>query len=59
MISIVNITKQPQPTGIHDYELRINKKVIATFQHKREKVLHRALMLSVTNPKPIKHKETK
>lgn len=39
MIAIVNITPDPQPSGWHDYELRINTKVIAQFQHRREESL--------------------
>jgi len=36
MIAIVNITNSTKPTGIHKYELRINSKVIAEFDHTRE-----------------------
>ena len=36
MIAIVNITNPAKPTGVHKYELRINSKVIAEFDHTRE-----------------------
>lgn len=36
MIQIVNVTPNPQPTGLHTYEVRINGKVITTFEHYRE-----------------------
>ena len=36
MIAIVNVSENPSPFGIHDYELRINREVVAKFQHKRE-----------------------
>lgn len=36
MIAIVNVSENPSPFGVHDYELRINREVIAKFQHKRE-----------------------
>ena len=35
-IIIQNISKHARPTGLHTYELRINREVIATFKHKRE-----------------------
>jgi hypothetical protein len=34
MIAIVNTTGHP--FGVNTYELRINRRVIATFKHKRE-----------------------
>lgn len=33
MLAIVNVTKEAQP--LDDYEIRINQRVIGTFQHKR------------------------
>lgn len=39
MIVIVNISKHRGPWGEHEYELRINATVIATFRHKREEGL--------------------
>ncbi len=39
MIAIVNVSEHDSPFGIHDYELRINAKVIARFKHKREEGL--------------------
>lgn len=43
MIAIVNVTKDPKPTGEHTYELRINREVITTFTHRREEGLSRCL----------------
>lgn len=43
MIAIVNVSKDPQPFGEHTYELRINRKVIATFTHNREETLYTCL----------------
>lgn len=39
MIAIVNVSTQLNPTGYHDYEIRINRQVITTFEHKRESSL--------------------
>lgn len=39
MIAIVNVSKNPEPTGEHDYEVRINREVITTFTHMREENL--------------------
>lgn len=44
MIAIVNVTKDPKPTGEHTYELRINQEVISTFTHRREEGLSRCLL---------------
>lgn len=46
MIAIVNISKHNSPFGWHDYELRINSNVIATFRHKREDGLTKCLELA-------------
>jgi len=37
MIAIVNIGpyNDPDPSGVRDYEVRINRDVVATFQHRR------------------------
>ena len=38
MIAIVNVTKGKRaedPTGVHDYNLFINKQLITSFKHKR------------------------
>jgi len=43
MIAIVNISTHTSPFGWHEYELRINAKVIATFRHKREDGLAKCL----------------
>jgi hypothetical protein len=43
MIAIVNISTHSSSTGWHEYELRINAKVIAQFRHKREEGLTKCL----------------
>ena len=43
MIAIVNVSAHNSPFGWHDYELRINTKVIAIFRHKREEGLTKCL----------------
>ena len=37
MIAIVNIGSydDPDPSGVRDYEVRINQDVVATFRHRR------------------------
>lgn len=44
MIAIVNISNELKPFGPHEYELRINQDVIATFTHNREESLSKCLM---------------
>ena len=45
MIAIVNVGPQSEsPFGLRNYEVRINHKVVATFQHKREDGLAKCLM---------------
>lgn len=44
MIAIVNTGKNPSAFGLHEYELRINKSVVCTFEHKREDGLGMCLM---------------
>lgn len=37
MIAIVNVSPEDAPTvGLNDYEVRINSRVICTFQHERK-----------------------
>jgi hypothetical protein len=37
MIAIINVSKGPLPVfGLQKYEVRINQKVITTFNHRRE-----------------------
>lgn len=37
MLAIINVSPEDTPnTGINQYEVRINKRVIATFQHDRQ-----------------------
>ena len=43
MIAVVNVSTHNQPTGWHDYEVRINAKVIAKFRHRREEGLTKCL----------------
>jgi hypothetical protein len=43
MIAIVNVSKNPTPTGVQEYELRINHDVITKFTHRREEGLVRCL----------------
>lgn len=44
MIAIVNVDENVRTGGPHKYELRINRKVIATFTHDREKPLRDCLL---------------
>lgn len=44
MIAIVNIDKDVRNFGPHEYELRINKRVVARFIHNREEPLHECLL---------------
>jgi hypothetical protein len=39
VIAIVNVSKNPSAFGVHQYELRINTRVIAKFEHVREEGL--------------------
>ena len=34
-IIITNITENPKPSGIHEYEVRVNSKVLFRFKHDR------------------------
>ena len=36
LIAIVNISTHPEPFGVHEYSVRINKMEICQFKHKRE-----------------------
>lgn len=44
MIAIVNVSKELSALGWHDYEVRINQRVITTFKHKREEGLSKCLI---------------
>lgn len=35
MLAIVNVTKDATKTGVNNYEVRVNNRVIATFEHER------------------------
>ena len=39
MIAIVNVSSYSRKTGWHEYEVRINQKIIAKFGHRREEDL--------------------
>ncbi|HUU86868.1 MAG TPA: hypothetical protein VMX17_03855 [Candidatus Glassbacteria bacterium] len=45
-ILIVNITNDPQPTGVHEYEVRINRTPKFRFKHRREEPLSECLRLA-------------
>lgn len=45
MIAIVNISKKVGP-GMQDYEIRINREVIAKFKHRRSDGLAKCLYLA-------------
>lgn len=44
MIAIVNVDDNVRDSGPHEYELRINRRVVARFIHDREKPLHECLL---------------
>jgi len=44
MIAIVNVDENVRPDGPHEYELRINRRVVCTFTHNREEPLHECLL---------------
>jgi len=44
MIAIVNVDENVSQSGPHEYELRINKRVVARFTHNREESLHECLL---------------
>ena len=35
MLAIVNVTRNATKTGVNNYEVRVNDRVIATFEHNR------------------------
>lgn len=39
MIAIINVSDVCKPFGVHKYEVRINKTLITTFEHRREQGL--------------------
>lgn len=44
MIAIVNVSPEgTDPMGVNEYELRINREVIARFTHRRSMPLHECL----------------
>ena len=44
MIAIINVDKNVRQSGPHEYELRINRYVVARFTHNREEPLHECLL---------------
>ena len=46
MVAIVNISKKCAESGVHEYEVRINQKVITKFYHLRENSLAECLRLA-------------
>ncbi len=59
MIAIVNVSAHNYPIGWHEYELRINAKVIANFQHKREEGLTKCLERAAEAAEKAKWMEAK
>jgi len=59
MIAIVNISTHDLPIGWNEYELRINAKVIATFQHKREEGLTKCLELAAAAAEKAKWEQAR
>jgi len=59
MIAIINVSLHNSPFGIQDYELRINSRVIARFQHKREEGLTKCLELAAQSAEKAKWMEAK
>ena len=43
MVAIVNVSDNPDLTGVQEYEVRINSKVICKFTHVRENELAECL----------------
>ena len=43
MIAIVNISEDLRPVGLHKYQVRINRNIIAEFTHHREEGLSTCL----------------
>jgi hypothetical protein len=59
VIAIVNVSTNNSPIGWHEYELRINSKVIATFRHKREEGLTKCLERAAVAAEKAKWMEAK
>ena len=55
MIAIINIDKNLRDSGEHEYELRINRKVIAKFTHNREDELWVCLLKASFAAKNFDH----
>lgn len=46
MITIVNVDKNVRQRGAHEYEIKINQKVITRFTHKREESLKELFLMA-------------
>ena len=46
MITIVNVDKNVRERGVHEYEIKINQKVITRFTHKREESLKELFLMA-------------
>ena len=57
MIAIVNVSNNDSAFGVHEYELRINLKVIARFEHVREEGLSVCLQKASEAAKKARWKE--
>ena len=59
MIAIVNVGPHddPDPTGWRNYEVRINREVIATFRHKREHGLAQCLRMAADAVEDVRARE--
>ena len=55
MIAIINVDKNPRESGAHNYELRINRKVITRFIHNREESLGMCLLRAAIAVLRIEH----
>lgn len=59
MIAIVNVSAVQSPIGWHEYELRINTRVVARFRHKREEGLTKCLERAAEAAEKAKWMEVK
>ena len=61
MIAIVNVGPHDDPdaAGWRNYEVRINREVIATFKHKREHGLARCLKVAANAVADVRAKDLK
>ena len=57
-VIIQNVSSHSSPFGEHEYEVRINTKVVATFTHKREEGLTVCLRKAMEAVERTKWEET-